>query len=103
MIDKDLAAGLLARDLNADALLLLTDVDAIELDQESPGARPLRSATPEELRALGLPAGSMGPKAEAAARFVESSSGLAAICSLGAAAEALAGRAGTLVREVNDV
>ena len=103
VIDKDLAAGLLARDLNADALLLLTDVDAIELDQESPGARPLRSATPEELRALGLPDGSMGPKAEAAARFVESSSGLAAICSLGAAAEALAGRAGTLVREVNDV
>jgi carbamate kinase len=103
VIDKDLAAALLARDLDADALLLLTDVDAIELDYGTPRARPLKSTTPADLRALDLPDGSMGPKAEAAARFVEPGPRLAAICSVDAAAEALAGRAGTLVREVAHV
>jgi carbamate kinase len=98
VIDKDLAAALLARELDADALLLLTDVSAVELDHGTPEARPLRSATPAELRALALPAGSMGPKAEAAARFVEGGGRLAAICSLDDAPAALAGEAGTLVR-----
>jgi len=100
VIDKDLAAALLARELDADALLLLTDVEAIEIDYGTPEARPLRSATPGELRALDLPAGSMRPKAEAAARFVEGGGRLAAICSLDAASQALEGGAGTLVREV---
>jgi carbamate kinase len=103
VIDKDLAAALLARELDADALLLLTDVDAIEVDHGTPDARRLRSATPGELRDLDLPAGSMGPKAEAAARFVEAGGRLAAICSLESAVAALDGRAGTLVREVSRV
>jgi carbamate kinase len=96
VVDKDLAAALLARRLDADALLLLTDVEAIELGWGTPEARPLRRATPAELRALDLAAGSMGPKAEAAARFAETG-GIAAIASLDAAAAALAGEAGTLV------
>jgi carbamate kinase len=100
VVDKDLAAALLARELDADALLLLTDVAAIELHHGTPDAEPLGAATPAELRRLELPAGSMGPKAEAAARFVESGGSLAAICSLEAAADALDGRAGTLVRKV---
>jgi carbamate kinase len=100
VIDKDLASALLAQEIAADALLLLTDVDAIELDHGKPGARPLREATPAELRALSLPPGSMGPKAEAAARFVEAGGLLASVCSLYGAADALAGDAGTLVREV---
>jgi carbamate kinase len=100
VIDKDLAAALLAAELDADALLLLTDVHAIEMDYGTPEARPLSSATPAELRQLELPAGSMGPKAEAAARFVESGGRLSAICSLDAALDALDGKAGTLVREV---
>jgi carbamate kinase len=103
VIDKDLAAALLARELEADALLLLTDVEGVELDRGTERARPLRAATPSELRALDLPAGSMGPKAEAAARFVEAGGGLAAICSLETAAAALAGEAGTLVRELTRV
>jgi carbamate kinase len=96
VVDKDLAAALLARRLDADALLLLTDVEAIELGWGTAEARPLRRATAAELRALDLAAGSMGPKAEAAARFAETG-GIAAIASLDAAAAALAGEAGTLV------
>ena len=97
VIDKDLAAALLARELAADVLLLLTDVPNIELAWGTPDARPLRAASPAELRGLGLATGSMGPKAEAAARFAESG-GRAVIASLEAAAAALHGEAGTVVK-----
>ena len=97
VIDKDLAAALLATALGADALLLLTDVHGVEVAHGTARARPLARATPEQLRALALPAGSMGPKAEAAARFVEATEGLAAIGALEEAAEMLAARAGTIV------
>ena len=98
VVDKDLAGAMLARALGADALLLLTDVPAVELDHGTPVARPLRHATPEQLRQLDLAAGSMGPKAEAAARFVEASGGMAAIGALEDAVAMLVGDAGTLVR-----
>ncbi len=98
VIDKDLSAALLALELHADALLLLTDVDAIQLDYGTPAARPLRETTPRELAALDLPAGSMGPKALAARRFVERGGELASITSLESAAAALDGSAGTTVR-----
>jgi carbamate kinase len=98
VVDKDLAGALLARALGADALLLLTDVSAVELDYGTPSARPLRRTTPDQLRQLGLAAGSMGPKAEAAARFVEATGGMASIGALEDAAAMLAGDAGTLVR-----
>ena len=55
VIDKDLSAALLALELQADALLLLTDVDGIQLDYGTPSARPLHDATPAELAALDLP------------------------------------------------
>jgi carbamate kinase len=97
VIDKDLATALLAVYLEADALLLLTDVEAIEQDYGTPDARPIRFATPAQARALDLPAGSMQPKALAAARFAERTGGIAAIASLHQAADALAGRAGTVI------
>jgi carbamate kinase len=92
VIDKDLSAALLARQLGADALLLLTDVDGVEVDGET-----LTDSAPDELRGLNLPAGSMGPKAEAAARFAEHTGRPAVIASLDDAAAALAGDAGTRV------
>ena len=98
VVDKDLSAALLALELGADALLLLTDVDGIQLDYGTPAARRLPEATPEELARLDLPAGSMGPKAEAAARFVTRAGGFAAITSLERATAALEGRAGTICR-----
>jgi carbamate kinase len=97
VVDKDLAAVLLAIGLGADVLLLLTDVDAVHTDWGTPKARPLRHVTPAELRTYPLPAGSMGPKAEAACRFVERTGGRAVIAALDDAVRALAGEAGTVV------
>ena len=96
VIDKDLASALLARAIGADALLLLTDVPAV-LDAWPDGA-PIRRATPAELRARRFAAGSMGPKVEAACRFVEHGGTLAAIGALDDAAELLRGECGTSVR-----
>ncbi|MFF7274938.1 carbamate kinase [Streptomyces griseorubiginosus] len=98
VVDKDLTAALLAEDIKADFLLVLTDVPNVYADYGTPKQRPVLDATPTELRRGGFPAGSMGPKAEAAARFVERTGGLAAIGALDAAYEIVHGRSGTLVR-----
>ncbi|MGI5452119.1 carbamate kinase [Streptomyces sp. CA-249302] len=98
VVDKDLTAALLAEDLKADFLLILTDVPNVYADYGTSKQRPVLDATPAELRKAGFPAGSMGPKAEAAARFVERTGGLAAIGALDAAYEIVHGRSGTLVR-----
>jgi carbamate kinase len=97
VIDKDLVSARLAIDLGADALLLLTDVDAVYADWGTPDQRPVRFATAHQLRTLGLPAGSMAPKAEAVCRFIESGGRIAAIGSLDDAAGLLAGTAGTRI------
>jgi carbamate kinase len=97
VVDKDLTAALLAEAVNADALLLLTDVDAVIDDFGTPDARAISHATPAELRARSFPAGSMGPKVEAACRFVEATGKIAAIGRLDAAASLLRGDAGTTV------
>jgi carbamate kinase len=97
VVDKDLTAALLAGAVDADALLLLTDVDAVIDGFGTPDARPIRHATPQQLRSRSFPAGSMGPKVEAACRFVEASGRMAAIGRLDAAEALLAGTAGTIV------
>ena len=71
VIDKDLASALLAIEIGADALLIVTDVDAVYADWGTPEQRPIRSATPEELAASEFAAGSMGPKVRAACWFAE--------------------------------
>jgi carbamate kinase len=97
VIDKDLAAALLAAELEADALLLLTDVPAVEADWRTPHARPLHRITAAELRAMRFAPGSMGPKVDAACRFVEGTGNRAAIGALGDAAAILRGELGTSV------
>ncbi|WP_042418223.1 carbamate kinase [Streptacidiphilus anmyonensis] len=98
VVDKDRTAALLAEQLDADALLILTDVPHVyrRFGHSDPG--PLTHTTPAELRSLTLPEGSMGPKAEAAASFVERTGGLAGIGPLDDALGILLGTAGTLVR-----
>ena len=97
VIDKDLAAALLAEELGVDVLLMLTDVPAVERGFGTPEAQALRRATPAELVGLELEAGSMAPKVEAARRFVVRTGGEAAIGMLAEASEILHGRAGTRV------
>ncbi|MBF0971723.1 MAG: carbamate kinase, partial [Actinomyces graevenitzii] len=79
VIDKDLTAAVLAEDLEADALIILTDVDGVYEGYGTAQARMVKRATPMRLREMGLPAGSMGPKVEAACRFVELTGDMAAI------------------------
>ncbi len=101
VIDKDLAAALLATSLGADVLLLLTDVDAVYDGWGTEHARPMREVSPERLRTLSLPAGSMGPKVEAVCRFVEQGGQLGAIGALSDADEIIRGTAGTVVRRLH--
>ncbi|MGQ0432472.1 MAG: carbamate kinase [Microthrixaceae bacterium] len=102
VVDKDLSAALLAKQLDADALLLLTDVDAVYAGWGSSHQRPIRETRPALLRPLDLAAGSIGPKVEAACRFAEGGGRFAAIGALGDAAAILRGEAGTIVRGSDD-
>ncbi len=97
VIDKDLCSGLLARDLQADVLVIATDVDAVYVDWGQPGQRALRKVTPTQIRQHAFPAGSMGPKVEAACRFALASGRRAVIGSLDQIEAMLAGEAGTEV------
>ena len=101
VIDKDLTAELLARTVDADRLVILTDVDAVMREFGTPSAEPVDRIDVASLRGLhesgAFPAGSMGPKVEAVARFVEETGGTAAIGHLDRLAEVVAGLVGTQV------
>lgn len=97
VIDKDLSAALLATQLSADALLILTDADAVYLDWGKPDSRALRQVTPADLQGMTFDAGSMGPKVAAACEFVTQCAGRAGIGSLADATDILSGRKGTLI------
>jgi carbamate kinase len=97
VIDKDLASALLARDLHADALVIVTDVDAVYADWGKPEQRAIRRASPSALAGTEFAAGSMGPKVRAACSFVEQTGGLAAIGSISDTRALLGGEAGTIV------
>jgi carbamate kinase len=102
VVDKDLASALLARQLSADLLLLLTDVPAVELGWGTPEARPLRTVTPTELQQYQFAAGSMAPKIEAASSFVRSTRKRASIGALADAMAIVEGTAGTTVVSSED-
>jgi carbamate kinase len=97
VIDKDLASALLARELRAEAFLMLTDVDAVYSDWATPSARAIRRASPRALRELAFAAGSMAPKVEAACEFVDQTGAVAAIGRLEDAQAILRGEAGTVI------
>ena len=102
VIDKDLASALLAKDLKADALAIVTDVDAVYVDWGTPDQRAIRRANPEALMGTEFAAGSMGPKVRAACSFVEETGGLAAIGSIEDTPALLRGEAGTIVTREAD-
>jgi carbamate kinase len=97
VVDNDLTASLLARRLDADLLLMLTDVDAVRVDWGQDGERVLTDTSPTELREHSFASGSMGPKVEAACRFVEATGRPAAIGELRRAVEIARGDSGTRV------
>ena len=99
VIDKDRTASLLAQEVGAHGLILLTDVSHVQVGFGTPDARPIRRTTPTELRKMAeeFPAGSMGPKIDAAVEFVESGGGFAAIGSLVDAPKIVRQEAGTIV------
>ena len=97
VIDKDLASALLAKELRADALAIVTDVDAVYDEWGKPEQRAIRRATPEALGDAEFAAGSMGPKVRAACSFVEETGGFAVIGSIADTPALLRGEAGTVV------
>jgi len=101
VVDKDRVAAILAQQLEAEVLMILTDVDAVYADWGTPAARPLRRLTLAEVGALvasgGVNEGGMRPKVEAAAGFVQASGGRAIIARLNDGPAALRGEAGTTI------
>lgn len=97
VVDKDLTSAVLAEALDADMLLVLTDVPAVMRGFGTPDEAAIHRETPAGLRRLELPDGSMGPKVDAVCRFVEVTGGTAAIGALEDVAAIVAGTAGTIV------
>ncbi|MEU6035041.1 carbamate kinase [Actinomadura sp. NPDC047616] len=101
VVDKDLAAALLARRLGATTLVIATDVEHVLVGYGTPRERPLHRTAARELRTLAaaghFAGGSMGPKVAAACRFVEGGGRRAAITSLDRITDAVRGKAGTVV------
>ncbi|MDQ6736298.1 MAG: carbamate kinase [Gemmatimonadota bacterium] len=99
VVDKDLAAAVLATGLNADLFMILTDVDAVYIDWGKPTKRPLSRVTVSEIDDLDarhtFGEGSMAPKVRASAKFVRQTGGRAIITELSRGSDAVAGRAGT--------
>ncbi len=97
VVDKDATSALLAEQLGADRLVLLTDVDAVVARWGEPDAHPIGWTSPAAMRAVEFAEGSMGPKVAAACRFVERTGRPAAIGSLARITEVLAERSGTWI------
>ncbi len=98
VIDKDLASALLAEQLAADLLVIATDVDAVYTDWGTPTQTRIGRVSPDELMGLDLPAGSMGPKVQAACEFARNTGNEAVIGALTDIVDIVNGAAGTRVR-----
>ncbi len=95
VIDKDMSAAFLAKQIGADALLILTDADAVYLDWGTPTQHALRSTTPSELANYQFDEGSMAPKIQASCEFIKQGGRLVGIGALEDALAILEGQAGT--------
>jgi carbamate kinase len=98
VIDKDLAASLLARQLDVDLFIILTDVDAVETHFGFPDSQKIHRTTPHALSQMQFPSGSMGPKIQAAIEFVNQTSKTAVIGSLHQLADIIQSKAGTIIK-----
>ncbi len=99
VVDKDRASCVLAKEIGADVFVIATDTDAVYLDWGKPEQRAIRSATPDALDDFEFPAGSMGPKVEAAQDFARAG-GRSIICALADIPAALKRTRGTTVSKV---
>jgi carbamate kinase len=97
VIDKDFATELLARDLDADLFVMLTDADAVFTDWGTPSQKAIRRASPSDMSRLSFADGSMGPKVQAACRFAAATGKRAAIGALPDLSRIIAGEAGTTI------
>jgi carbamate kinase len=97
VIDKDLASELLAEAIEAELLVMATDVDGVYTGWGTPSQHRIDWVTPDQLAAHGFPAGSMGPKVDAAVRFASVTGRRAAIGSLEQIVDIVGGKAGTNV------
>ena len=97
VIDKDLCSELLARELDADLFVMATDAEAVFTGWGTPEQRAIHRASPEAISAYKFPAGSMGPKVEAARHFAATTGRTAAIGALADIAAIARGEKGTLI------
>lgn len=99
VIDKDLAAAVLARDIDADELIVLTNIDTVKIDYKKPTQQDIHRMTVKDARdfleAGQFPPGSMGPKIRAAVQFLEHGGERTIICDLNQVSDAIHGNAGT--------
>lgn len=104
VVDKDLATALLAIELDAEQLVFVTGVPGVYRDFETSSAQLLQRATPQELQILAtegqFPPGTMGPKVEAALKFVQATGRSVVICQPSDLAEAVNGCRGTRIEAV---
>ncbi|WP_370331891.1 carbamate kinase [Mycolicibacterium hippocampi] len=98
VIDKDLASALLAEQLDADLLVIATDVDGVYLDWGTPAQTRLGRVTPDDLAGADFPAGSMGPKVQAACNFTRHTGNEAVIGALSDITRIVDGSTGTRIR-----
>ncbi|NLS06399.1 carbamate kinase [Rhizobium sp. P32RR-XVIII] len=97
VIDKDLCSELLARELGADLLVMATDAQAVCTDWGKPSQKAIHKARPDDLKQFSFPAGSMGPKVDAACHFAQETGKSAAIGTLADIARMVRGERGTII------
>lgn len=101
VIDKDLCSALLAQAIEADCFIIATDVAAIYQNWQQPNQTAIREISPQTLRAMTFPKGSMGPKVTAACQFVTATKKSAVIGSLEEIDSMLQGSSGTWIKDGN--